>query len=427
MPFFSVLMPTRNRARLLQESLKSAVYQRFQDYEIIVSDNNSQDNTKEIVMGFANSCDKIKYVNPGMDLSMLDNWEYILNHANGDYIIYLCDDDALTEISLEYIHLILTKFSINIMVWQRAYYHHPDIPDKNLRGDLSCKFGSGNLYELESRKMSELFCDFDSQSYNLLPKILNCVVSKNLIDKCRQKTGLFFLPPFPDYSAACHLLGISSTYHFIDLPIYICGISYVSNAGAQYNRKQKVESYLSLFDRDILENIPYAMKYLTATYLLATQYKFQSIYDNELFKINFDAYFRALLEEIKFFNNYEDISEELELIAIYMQNYYSSSDIFEEITKKDAQKDSKINFKQKLIATAKQVLNINPFLYKQTKKIFMILKGKKDNTTYLYQNTNSMFAASKILGDIILTKKQNIESLKPIYLNSISTIKQLFL
>ncbi len=416
-------MPTRNRAQLLKESLKSAVYQKFQDYEIIVSDNNSQDNTKEVVMGFANSCDKIKYINPGTDLSMLDNWEYVLNHANGNYIIYLCDDDALTEISLEYIHLILTEFSINIMVWQRAYYYHPDIPNKNLKGELSCKFGSGNLYELESRKISELFCDFDFQSYDLLPKVLNCVVSKNLIDKCRKKTGLFFLPPFPDYSAVCHLLGVSNTYHFIDLPIYICGISYVSNAGAQYNRREKVENYLSLFDRDILENIPYAMKYLTATYLLATQCKFQSIYDNELFKINFDAYFRALLEQIKFFSNYEDVSEELEQLAIYMQDYYGSSEVFEEIMKKDTLENSKINF----MNIVKRLLSTNPFLYKQAKKISVILKEKTDNSTYLYQNANSIFAASKILSDIILAKKQNIETLKPIYLNSISTIKQLFL
>src|SRR5712664_839547 len=63
MPFFSVLMPTRNRACLLRSSLRTAVEQKFPDYEIIVSDNNSTDDTKAVIEDFMKSSNKIRYVN----------------------------------------------------------------------------------------------------------------------------------------------------------------------------------------------------------------------------------------------------------------------------------------------------------------------------------------------------------------------------
>src|ERR1700694_3560771 len=97
-------MPTRNRASLLRSSLESAVDQKFQDYEIIVGDNNSTDDTRAVVEDFMKSSNKVRYVNPGRDLSMCDNWEYVLSQAGGLYVIYLCDDDALPSGSLLYIH-----------------------------------------------------------------------------------------------------------------------------------------------------------------------------------------------------------------------------------------------------------------------------------------------------------------------------------
>jgi glycosyltransferase involved in cell wall biosynthesis len=46
-PFFSIVMPTRDRAHLLKFALQSALSQTFDDYEILVSDNHSTDNVSE--------------------------------------------------------------------------------------------------------------------------------------------------------------------------------------------------------------------------------------------------------------------------------------------------------------------------------------------------------------------------------------------
>ena len=92
-PFISVIIPTRERADTLLFAIKTAFDQNSDDYEVIVSDNFSQDNTKEVVESFSDP--RLVYVNSGRRLSMCDNYEFGLEHARGEYIIFIGDDDAI--------------------------------------------------------------------------------------------------------------------------------------------------------------------------------------------------------------------------------------------------------------------------------------------------------------------------------------------
>lgn len=51
-PFFSVIIPTYNRANILPETINSVLTQTFSNFEIIIVDNGSTDNTNEIVLGY---------------------------------------------------------------------------------------------------------------------------------------------------------------------------------------------------------------------------------------------------------------------------------------------------------------------------------------------------------------------------------------
>ena len=52
MPKVSVVIPTYNRAHLLPECLESVLAQSFRDFEVIVIDDGSTDNTPEVVSAF---------------------------------------------------------------------------------------------------------------------------------------------------------------------------------------------------------------------------------------------------------------------------------------------------------------------------------------------------------------------------------------
>jgi len=60
-PFFSIVIPTYNRGNYLKLAIKSILRQNYDDYEIIITDNASTDNTKEVIYSFRNK--KIKYFN----------------------------------------------------------------------------------------------------------------------------------------------------------------------------------------------------------------------------------------------------------------------------------------------------------------------------------------------------------------------------
>ena len=50
--FFSIVIPTFNQSSLLKKCLQSITNQTYKNYEVIVIDNNSSDNTKKIISKF---------------------------------------------------------------------------------------------------------------------------------------------------------------------------------------------------------------------------------------------------------------------------------------------------------------------------------------------------------------------------------------
>ena len=49
MAYFSIVIPTFNRAHLLMETVQEVLTQKFSDFELIIADDGSIDNTKEII------------------------------------------------------------------------------------------------------------------------------------------------------------------------------------------------------------------------------------------------------------------------------------------------------------------------------------------------------------------------------------------
>ncbi len=90
-PKVSVIIPTYNRAHLIDKTIKSVLNQTYQDYEIIVVDNASTDNTKEAVKGFNNF--KIRYIyccdNRGSSVAR----NIGIRASHGEYIALLDSDD----------------------------------------------------------------------------------------------------------------------------------------------------------------------------------------------------------------------------------------------------------------------------------------------------------------------------------------------
>ena len=98
-PLFSIVIPTYNRQDLVPYAIQSVLWQTFDNYEIIVCDNFSTDNTFAVVNQFKNS--RIKYLRTPQHFVIADSFEYARKHAKGKLILMMSDDDALVPGALE--------------------------------------------------------------------------------------------------------------------------------------------------------------------------------------------------------------------------------------------------------------------------------------------------------------------------------------
>ena len=103
MPKVSVLIPTYNYARYLGEAIESVLNQTFTDFELIIVDDQSKDNTDEVVSKYLHD-PRVSYKKNPVNLGLVGNFNRALELANGDYIKFLLADDKLDK-------TILSKFS----------------------------------------------------------------------------------------------------------------------------------------------------------------------------------------------------------------------------------------------------------------------------------------------------------------------------
>ncbi len=93
MPFFSVCIPNYNYAAFVGDTIQSVLDQTFQDFEIIVVDNASTDNSAEVIQSF--SSDKVHFYQNNYNIGFAPNLQRATSYAKGDYLILLSSDDIM--------------------------------------------------------------------------------------------------------------------------------------------------------------------------------------------------------------------------------------------------------------------------------------------------------------------------------------------
>ena len=97
MPKISVVIPTYNRAAYLDAAIASVLAQRGADFEIIVSDNCSQDDTAAVVSKYL-ADSRVHYYRNEENIGMVRNWrKAVFEDARGDWFVLLSDDDYLVD------------------------------------------------------------------------------------------------------------------------------------------------------------------------------------------------------------------------------------------------------------------------------------------------------------------------------------------
>ena len=192
----TVIIPTRERADTLFHTLRTCVTQDYNELRIIVSDNQSSDNTREVVDSFNDS--RIRYINPGKRLSMSAHWEFALSHATDGFVTILGDDDGLLPNSLQAVDAILTETGVEAinMNPDPDSYFWPSYINPTHANLLKVSFQKG--YEIREGK-EELRRVMNCEAeYYTLPFIYNSFISVKAINATKRQTTDFFLSLNPD-------------------------------------------------------------------------------------------------------------------------------------------------------------------------------------------------------------------------------------
>tara|TARA_Y100000590_G_scaffold346139_1_gene396263 strand:- start:25450 stop:26346 length:897 start_codon:yes stop_codon:yes gene_type:complete len=140
-PFFSIVIPTYNSSEFLERALLSVINQSFQNFEIIVIDNSSVDNTNNVLKKFKmNNINIIKVNNDGIIAYSRNKG---IENAKGEWIAFLDSDDVWQPQKLEKVNDTINHNSKVIMICHdEVQIHNGEIKNK-----IQYRPSGSNIYE----------------------------------------------------------------------------------------------------------------------------------------------------------------------------------------------------------------------------------------------------------------------------------------
>lgn len=174
MPAVSVIIPTYNRAKLLPQALDSVLSQTYQDFETIVVDDGSSDNTAEVVSQYK----QIRYIRQENRGTAAARNKGILE-ARGELIAFLDSDDVWLPEMLEKTVSFIKKHNFD---WVCTASYRIDDKDENKEINyIPNKFLDNSGIKIELLKNGLFF-------FSILPIYCGSVLLKK---DCFKKVGFF--------------------------------------------------------------------------------------------------------------------------------------------------------------------------------------------------------------------------------------------
>lgn len=106
-PFFSVIIPTYNRAHIIDFSVKSVLNQTFKNFELIVIDDGSNDNTEEVIKNIKDK--RLIYIKEKASGGPANPRNVGIKKAKADWICFLDSDDRWYQNKLEKVKKIIDE------------------------------------------------------------------------------------------------------------------------------------------------------------------------------------------------------------------------------------------------------------------------------------------------------------------------------
>lgn len=225
----------------MRYAVESVRRQDYDDWEIVVSDNDSADETESYVRSLADA--RIRYIRSPRFIPVTDNWNQALAASRGDYVVMLGDDDSLLPGYFSKLARLIDAFGGPEFVYvQAVQYAYPGV----IPGNPNAFVQTGYCEFLEGR--SEPFLLSREQARSVVEKSMamqlafsynmqHSLVSRAAIERLASH-GPFFQSPYPDYYATNVLLLTSASTLAVPEPLVAIGISPKSFGHYYFNGRE---------------------------------------------------------------------------------------------------------------------------------------------------------------------------------------------
>jgi glycosyltransferase involved in cell wall biosynthesis len=263
--------------------------QDFEEWEIIVSDNCSEEN----IAGYIQELNepRIRYFRTGNFIPVTENWNNALEMSTGDYVIMLGDDDCIMQGFFRTVRKMVEQYAPDFIYTNAFQYSYPGVMPTHPRGFLQ-SYGYSRIFAhatepyvldgQQAHKMVRESMDFRTPfTFNMQ----HSIVSRKFISEMLHK-GPFFQSPYPDFYATNVMFLMAQRILVCPYPLVTIGVSPKSFGYFYFNKDEKTGT-------DFLKNLPdqaYVIK-LKKVLLPGTDINTSWLFAMETIKANYGSQF----------------------------------------------------------------------------------------------------------------------------------------
>lgn len=186
-PYISICIPVLNMEKYLERALLSIINQSFQDFEIVIINDNSKDNSLKIINKFQLQDKRIKLINHSQNLGVYSSRVDAILNAKGKYIIVMDPDDMLLnpdlfELLYKYNlknNFDIIEFSVKYQDEGKNYIYEPKPHELNHNHD----FGKNIIFQPELSNIIFLIPKTNNITSIICRTIWNKLIRKNILLK----------------------------------------------------------------------------------------------------------------------------------------------------------------------------------------------------------------------------------------------------
>ncbi|MBU4528876.1 MAG: glycosyltransferase family 2 protein [Hoeflea sp.] len=226
----TICIPTRNRQSYAMDAVRHMLASKREDFEILVADNS--DDAAPLAEFVAERNDsRLRLLPPeSKPLSMQDNWERMPQHARGEWLSIIGDDDYLDPELCEALRVTSERVpNADAFTWGRSYFVWPEVrPNREI---TRIPTGSHLIHMEKKELMKKMFFWVDAKDRPACPfGIYHGALKKELLDRIRDAfSNRYFEHPNADYDSICKTVMMADMCIYWERPLSVFGACKASN------------------------------------------------------------------------------------------------------------------------------------------------------------------------------------------------------